>query len=288
MNRVPRFISLMSDTTAKALIKDDHYRWFYEEIIKYKTGIDLKPYNLIDNELNTGNKVKDYRADTIFLNKNNLVNLEFNQFVYAHTMIKNIKYALRMAGNGYLSGEQYYHRFVTQINLNNKIMTDKVKKWNKKDYKLEDYKTRAYLKDVRILTIDLLDYKGKVYDGTNKYETYLSMLTAESYEEMERIVGDLKEGKIIMKKLKELGLDDEFGMYYDAEIVHKKEINSARSDGYNDGKQEGKREGKKEGKKEGRKETATSIAKSMLAKKMELPLISELTGLSQKQIVSIR
>ena len=128
MNRVPRFISLMSDTTAKALIKDDHYRWFYEEIIKYKTGIDLKPYNLIDNELNTGNKVKDYRADTIFLNKNNLVNLEFNQFVYAHTMIKNIKYALRMAGNGYLSGEQYYHRFVTQINLNNKIMTDKVKK----------------------------------------------------------------------------------------------------------------------------------------------------------------
>ena len=276
MNKVPRFISLMSDTTAKALIKDNHYRWFYEEIIKYKTGIDLKPYNLIDNELNTGNKVKDYRADTIFLNKDNLVNLEFNQFVYAHTMIKNIKYALRMAGNGYLSGEQYYHRFVTQINLNNKIMTDKVKKWNKKDYKLEDYKTKAYLKDIRIITIDLLDYKGIVYDGTNKYETYLSMLTAESYEEMERIVGDLKEGKIIMKKLKELGIDDEFGMYYDAEIVHRKEINSARSDG------------RKEGKIEGRKETAISIAKSMLAKKMELPLISELTGLSQKQIASIR
>ena len=83
-----------------------------------------------------------------------------------------------------------------------------------------------------------------------------------------------------MDKLKELGIDDEFGMYYDAEIVHRKEINSARSDGYNDGKQEGKREG--------RKDTATSIAKSMLAKKMELPLISELTGLSQKQIASIR
>ena len=280
MNKVPRFISLMSDTTAKALIKDDHYRWFYEEIIKYKTGIDLKPYNLIDNELNTGNKVKDYRADTIFLNKNNLVNLEFNQFVYAHTMIKNIKYALRMAGNGYLSGEQYYHRFVTQINLNNKIMTDKVKKWNKKDYKLEDYKTRAYLKDVRILTIDLLDYKGKVYDGTNKYETYLSMLTAESYEEMERIVGDLKEGKIIMKKLKELGLDDEFGMYYDAEIVHRKEINSARSDGYNDGKQEGKREGKKEG----RKETATSIAKTMLKAGESVNKVMSYTGLKKKDI----
>ena len=268
MNKIPRFISLMSDTTAKALIKDDHYRWFYEDFIKFATGIDLKNYIAIDNELNTGNKVKDYRADTIFLNKNRLVNLEFNQDVYVHTMIKNIRYALRMAGNGYLAGEQYYHRFVTQINLNNKIKDTRVKKWNGNDYKLEDYKSKAYLKDVRIITIDLGEYKGIIYDGTNKYETYLSMLTAESYEEMERIVGDLKEGKIIMEKLKQLGLDDEFGMYYDAEIVHRKEINSARSDG----------------RKEGSKEKAKSIAKSMLSKKMDIPLISELTGLSKKQI----
>ena len=279
MNKVPRFISLMADTTAKALVKDDHYKWFYEDFIKFATGIDLKPYTAIDNELNTGNKVKDYRADTIFLNKNNLVNLEFNQFVYAHTMIKNIKYALRMAGNGYLQGEQYYHRYVTQINLNNKIKSAKVKKWNEKDYKLEDYKSKAYLKDVRIITIDLGEYKGIVYDGTNKYETYLSMLTAESYEEMERIVGDLKEGKIIMEKLKQLGLDDEFGMYYDAEIVHRKEINSARSDG--------RKEGRKVGRKEGANDERKSIAKNLLKDGLPIPKICEYTGLSKKQITML-
>ena len=59
-----------------------------------------------------------------------------------------------------------------------------------------------------------------------------------------------------MQKIKELGLDDEFGVYYDAEIVH-------------------------------RKETAISIAKSMLAKKMDISLISELTGLSKKQITKL-
>ena len=272
MNKVPRFISLMADTTAKALVKDDHYRWFYEEFIKFTTGIDLKPYTAIDNELNTGNKVKDYRVDTIFLYKNNLVNLEFNQFVYAHTIIKNIKYALRLAGNGYLQGEQYYHRYVTQINLNNKIKSDKVKKWNEKDYKLEDYKSKAYLKDVRIITIDLGEYKGIIYDGTNKYETYLSMLTAESYEEMERIVGDLKEGKIIMEKLKQLGLDDEFGMYYDAEIVHRKEINSARSDD------------RKEGRKEGADNEKKSIAKTMLKAGETINKVMEYTGLKKKDI----
>ncbi len=275
MNKVPRFISLMADTTAKALVKDDHYKWFYEDFIKFTTGIDLKPYTAIDNELNTGNKVKDYRADTIFLNKNNLVNLEFNQFVYDHTMIKNIKYALRLAGNGYLQGEQYYHRYVTQINLNNKIKSDKVKKWNEKDYKLEDYKSKAYLKDVRIITIDLGEYKGIIYDGTNKYETYLSMLTAESYEEMERIVGDLKEGKIIMEKLKQLGLDDEFGAYYDAEIVHRKEINSARSDG------------RKEGRKEGADNEKKSIAKNLLKMNLSVKDIMKATGLSKKQITAL-
>ena len=275
MNKVPRFISLMADTTAKALVKDDHYKWFYEDFIKFTTGIDLKPYTAIDNELNTGNKVKDYRADTIFLYKNNLVNLEFNQFVYDHTMIKNIKYALRLAGNGYLQGEQYYHRYVTQINLNNKIKSDKVKKWNEKDYKLEDYKSKAYLKDVRIITIDLGEYKGIIYDGTNKYGTYLSMLTAESYEEMERIVGDLKEGKIIMEKLKQLGLDDEFGAYYDAEIVHRKEINSARSDG------------RKEGRKEGANNEKKSIAKNLLKMNLSVKDIMKATGLSKKQITAL-
>ena len=271
MNKVPRFISLMSDTTAKALVKDDHYKWFYEDFIKFATGIDLKNYIAIDNELNTGNKVKDYRADTIFLNKNKLVNLEFNQFVHTHTMIKNIKYAFRMAGNGYLSGEQYYHRFVIQINLNNIIKDSKVKEWNEKDYKLEDYKSKAYLKDVRIITIDLRKYKGIVYDGTNKYETFLSMLTAESYEEMERIVGDLKEGKMIMEKLKQLGLDDKFGMYYDAEIVHRKEINSARIDG----------------RKEGSKEKAKSIAKNLLKMNLSVKDIMKATGLSKKQITTL-
>ena len=275
MNKVPRFISLMADTTAKALIKDYNYRWFYEDIIRFLTGIDLRRYTAIDNELNMGNKVKDYRADTIFLKRNTLVNIEFNQFVYSHTIIKNIRYALRMAGNGLLEGEKYYHKFITQINLNNIIKDSKAREWNEKDYKLEDYKSKAYLKDIRIITVDLSKYKGIVYDGTNKYETYLSMLTAKSYEEMEKIVGDLKEGKIIVEKLKELGLDDKFGMYYDAEIVHKMEVNSARSDG------------RKEGRKEGAKEREKSIAKNLL--KMNLPTndIMKATGLSKKQITML-
>ena len=90
------------------------------------------------------------------------------------------------------------------------------------------------------------------------------MLTATSFKELEKIVGDLEEGRKIMEKLKELGLDDKYGALYDAEIVHKKEINSARNEGYSDGKKE--------------------TARAMISKKMNLTLISELTGLSKKEI----
>lgn len=271
MNKVPRFISLMADTTSKALIKDDNYRWFYEAIIKFKTGVDLKEYQLMDPELNTGNKGKDYRLDLIFINNTNLFNLELNRFVYPHTFIKSLKYALRLAGNGYTKGQQYYQRFVTQLNLNYKIMSKKVKWKDSRDYKLEDCKNKDKLKDIRVLTTNLLDYKGIVYDGTNKYETYLSMLTAESYSEMEKTIGNLKEGKIIMDKLKELGLDDEFGAIYDEEIVHKMEINSARSDG----------------KKEGAKEREKSIAKNLLKMNLSVKDIMKATGLSKKQITAL-
>ena len=82
-----------------------------------------------------------------------------------------------------------------------------------------------------------------------------------------------------MDKLKELGIDDEFGAYYDAEIVHRKEINSARSDGYNDGKQEGKREG--------RKDTATSIAKTMLKAGESINKVMVYTGLKKKEIKTL-
>lgn len=178
MNKVPRFIPLLSDTAAKFLIKDENYRWFYEEIIKYKTGINLEGYKLIDNELNTGNKVKDYRTDLIFEKGKKLVNLELNQYVHRYTLAKNRYYALRLAGNGYLAGEDQVYKNVTQINLNNKIIHDGSKEESKLEYELQDPKYNLVLKEVKILEIYLLNYKGIVYNKTNKYDTYISMLTA--------------------------------------------------------------------------------------------------------------
>lgn len=60
------FISLCSDTTFKYFLKEEDTRNWISEIIRRKTGIDLNTYRVVDNELNTGNHIKDYRMDLVF------------------------------------------------------------------------------------------------------------------------------------------------------------------------------------------------------------------------------
>ena len=68
------------------------------------------------------------------------------------------------------------------------------------------------------------------------------------------------------------------GLYDEAEEMEKM-MNSL--------KEEGEMLGEKKGIKKGAKEREKSIAKSMLAKKMDIPLISDITGLSEAQIVRL-
>ena len=54
----------------------------------------------------------------------------------------------------------------------------------------------------------------------------------------------------------------------------------ALEDFYNDGVEEGKSIGKEEGRTEGKAEGKAEIARAMLAKGMDMEVISELTGIS--------
>ena len=121
---------------------------------------------------------------------------------------------------------------------------------------------------------------GIRYNGDNKEEAYLSLFTANSYEELREIAGDDKEALKIVDELERLGLDDKFGLAYDNEIMQKKMINTARSWGYDDGKADGKAEGIEEG----AKAKEIEIAKNLLQKRVSLEIVSESTGLSIEEL----
>ena len=62
------------------------------------------------------------------------------------------------------------------------------------------------------------------------------------------------------------------------------QIEYARESGREEGREEGLKEGLKEGRAEGVKQTSFDIAKRMLEKGIDIETISELTGLTEKEI----
>ena len=140
--------------------------------------------------------------------------------------------------------------------------------------------------------IYLSNFKGIKYNGKNELATLCSILTSESMEELKEIVGNYKEGLILMSELEKLKLNDEFNAYYDYEAVIRKEKNSEYASGRDDGLAEGKSLGLAEGKtlglvegeKAGANKEKLAIAKSLLKTKMPKNEISRHTGLSINQL----
>ena len=107
------------DTTIKYLVKSTDTRNIIYKLIYLATGIDLSYYTLIDQELNTGNHIKDYRLDLLFKKDNTIVNLEVNYEVTKWTRRKQYNYLFRLARSGYDVGDSYKSRKVVQISYLN-------------------------------------------------------------------------------------------------------------------------------------------------------------------------
>ena len=112
-----------------------------------------------------------------------------------------------------------------------------------------------------------------------KLDKELVILMLDDYLEIKKLAEGDEELMEVAEKLYELTNNiDNIGLY-DPEKRRKEEEALKIEYHSNIAKEEGIEQGAKDEKK--------SIAKSMLAKKMDIPLISELTGLSKKQITML-
>ena len=272
-----RFISLCSDTTFKYLYKNEKTRKWFNYLIKEKFNLDLNDYILVDNELNTGNDIKDYRLDLKLEKGNNIVIIEMNQTYYNFLDNKNYQYLYRIAGSRYDSGEEYITK-PTKLVLFNYFKNKKIPEMKLANYVLEEVETKLRINDIESYEIYLPNYKKVCYDSS-EVDISLSLFSCDSYESMRGITNNPKDIEII-EELEKLAMNEKFIYEYDREAVQRKTENSIRS--------EGKEEGRREGKKEGISERNIEIAKAMLIKKMDISLISELTGLSKEKIENLK
>ena len=126
----------------------------------------------------------------------------------------------------------------------------------------------------------LASLKNVRYNGSNEKETYLAMFRAESFEEMRDIANGNEEALKVVEELERLSENDEFRVLYDVEKMRRKEINSARLDGYDDGYDAGKTKGLEEG----AKEEKIAIAKNLLNIGTPKEDIIKVTGLSIEEL----
>ena len=270
------FISILSDTTMKYLMKEERTRNIYLELFSHIIGIDLSNYKIIDNELNSDNKRKDYRLDLLLEEGDIIVNVEINKSMENYTTVKNLTYAFRLAGSRLEQGEKYTTKEVIQISLNNdKFEHDDTVL----EYELMNRKYNLVKNGIKIYDVYLVNYKDICYTGANEDEMLLSMLTAQTDEELKKITGNSKKGLVIMDEIEKLKLNDEFNAWYNAEKVEEKCRNSAYSEGYSEGVDNGVIVGKTE--------TKLEIAKLMLNNNESLDKISTYTGLSISELEEI-
>ena len=151
-------------------------------------------------------------------------------------------------------------------------------------YDLRNEKYNDVIDEIKIYDIYLESLENARYNGSNEKETYLAMFRAESFEEMRDIANGNKEALKVVEELERLSENDEFRVLYDAEKMRRKEINSARLDGYDDGYGNGYEIGITKGKEEGAKAEKIAIAKNLLKDGISIEIVSKNTGLSEDEI----
>ena len=157
------------------------------------------------------------------------------------------------------------------INFNNSLYKIKLDAINV-DYTLRNDKYNDVIDDIKIHNIYLESLKNVRYNGSNEEETFMAMMVADSYEEMREIANGCEEALYIVEKLERLNEEDKFRTDYNVELVRRKEINSARLDGYDDGYDAGA------------KAKEIEIAKNLLNIGTSKEDIIKVTGLSKEEI----
>ncbi len=265
-----KFVSLLADTTIKYLWKNDNTRQWLNEIILDKTGIDLSDYVLVDNELNSGSNIKDYRLDLVFNNDKDTVILEINREYSVSGEVKGRRYLFRRAGNSFNSGEKYKDNINTTLIMFNNYYKKDFEECKIATYTLNSKELNHTLNDIKIIEMFLPKYKEMCYHESN-IDKRLFLFNATSYDEMKSIDLD-KSSLYIIEELERLGMNDKFIDEYDTELVNRTMMESLKDEGYDEGRLSG----------------LIETAKNMLNDNININTIVKYTGLSIEEINKLK
>ena len=288
-----RFISPLYDTTFKYLWKNDNSRKFFIKLIKYLTTIDLTNYHLYDNEINSGNNLKDYRLDLVFVPNDEderfstTINIEMYKDYHSTDSIKSFSYVFSLLSKSLKQGDTYFEKQIVQVNFNDGYFKDN-KEVGSICYMISDESGKYKKNYMKIYEVYLSKYKGLCYNETNELDAMLSFLSANSYEEMEQIACGKKEALAIMDELKRLAKEEDFLPEYDFEREMRRVTNTEKEISKQEGLAEGHAEGHAEGLTEGKDSAIREVAINFMKNGVDINIISKSTGLSIEELNNLK
>lgn len=218
-------------------------------------------------------------ADLLVEADDNIINIEINKFYYKNLNRRNYGYISSVYGTYLDSGKALKNmpNFI-QVNLNTNL--PKYFKNKYYEYGIFDEERKEYFVDNQKIIMFNVDKIKKLYynkgnqevlENAPRYAKYLIMLHLTGEELKNYCKGDDEVMATYNKKFNKLTTADLANVFlsFDDEERVKEEI---RSDGFDEGKAEEK----------------ANVAKKMLKKKIPFKEISELTGLSNKEIHNLK
>ena len=262
----------------------DILKWIIEKSIHYK----LDTLNILNNERPVSSYNKKRRTlDVLAITKDEVFNIELNSSNYKALSMRNAGYLMSNYVEDLNRGDNYIkmHKHI-QINFTKGLPQDR---GIEEIYTLTNVKSgHNYIENFTIIeyNIDkLISYyhssdKEKVKEAL-KYKHVL-MLGLEGNE-----LAKLCKGEKHMEKFREnvdrLNKDEGFRLLFSEEEDALRTHNTLMAES----EEAGIEQGIKQGKIEGEQEKTREIAKNMLAKKVDINFISEVTGLSENEIKAL-
>ena len=243
-----------------------------EKLYNLKEGTlnNIKIINSVNVTKANINK-KDFELDIVVeLENKNKINIEMYTKYDNNSETKSLMYVTSLLSKELLKGETYDKvKGISQINF---VKGNRIHKDNQaiKRYLImnEDNPSDIILdKLLEIIIVDV-DLKSKNKYNKDGFEKYRRLIGAETIEEMEEIVKGEEIMEEIVEDMKKYSVDDIFkGMFHPSRLLQS-QLNTAREEGLAQGKEE----------------EIEKIARTMLKEKIDINIISKITGLSIEEI----
>ena len=277
-----KFYTCKYDKPFKEIMLNEKNKDILKKLLETILKQEIKYINIKNVELSVkGMDVKRKSVDVYLESLNKKIEIEVNTSLESYIHPRNMSYISNIYSSHTLRNDSYDEKTdIIQINLNYNQKNKRI--YN--EYMMRDLYGDVYVKNLKIIELNMEKYKEMWYHGSEKEKEenkFLIMLDLNE-EELKKIKGDKVVSKY-MKEINKLNNDSEFVEYMSAEEDARKIYNSRMYDA----REKGFKQGYDEGIEQGIEQNKIEIAKNLLDNNVDINVISLSTGLSQEEIKNL-